>query len=346
MTVNDRQTLVPAPGPRARRWHRFWVLTVVALAVVFVAANRSQAPAAWRAASGADPALLTVAAALSLVRLAVEGQMQRASQRSVGLHAGRVGFLRLGAAAHFLNAIVKSGGMAGLAVYARDAHRRGASQGTAAVAYFVAVVMADLALGLTLVAGIAVTSATGRLSGAVAIAAAVFTVYVAGRLALIAYGARSPANVERLLAVPHRVLARFDVGHHSGPTFGAVTDEAFEAISSLRRRPRAAVPTLGWALGLQLLGAAQLAAVLSSVDGAGGADVALAGYSLGLLFGIVGLLPSGAGSTDLSLGVVLVSFGSTVGQAAAAVALYRLVELWLPVTLGALASRGLVHRQV
>lgn len=346
MGTSDRPALIPAAGPRARRWHRFWVTAVVALAAVFVAANRSQAPAAWRAANGADPALLAVAAALSLVRLAGEGQMQRASQRAVRLNTGRAAALRLGAAAHFLNAIVKSGGMAGLTVYSGDAHRRGLPQGTVAVAYVVTMALADLALGLSLVAAIALTSTTGRLSGAVTIAAAVFTVYLGARLALIAYGARSPANVERLLAVPHRVLARFDAGRHAGASFDEATGEAFEAISSLRRRPLAAAPTLAWAIGLQLVGAAQLAAVLSSVDGARGADVALAGYSLALLFGIVGLLPSGAGSTDLSLGVVLVSFGSTVAQAAAAVALYRLVELWLPVTVGALAARGLVHRQV
>ena len=333
-------------GPRTRWLHRFWVVMVAALAVAFVVANRSQAPAAWRAATGADPVLLAVAAALSLVRLAGEGQMQRASQRSVHLDPGRAAALRLGAGAHFLNAIVKSGGMAGLAVYSGDAHRRGVSQGAVAVAYVVAMALGDLALGLTLAAGIVVPSATGQLSGAVAIAAAVFSLYLGGRWALIAYGARSPANVERLLALPHRILARLEIGRHTGPSFETVTDEAFQALSALRRRPLAAAPTLSWAIGVQLLGAAQLGAVLSSVDGARGADVALAGYSLGLLFGIVGLLPSGAGSTDLSLGVVLVSFGSTVGQAAAAVALYRLVELWLPVTVGALASRGLVHRQV
>lgn len=316
------------------------------LSVAFLVANRSQAPAVWRAVKGADPGPLALAAALSLARLAAEGQMQRASQRSLSLDPGWAAASRLGAAAHFLNAIVKSGGMAGLAVYSGDAHRRGEPQGAVAVAYVVAMALGDLALGLTLVAGILVTSATGRLSGAVAVAAAVFAVYLGGRWALIAYGARSSANIERLLAVPFRVLARFDGNRDTGAAFGAVTDEAFGAISSLRRRPGAAVPTLAWAVGLQVLGAAQLGAVLSSVDGARGVDVALAGYSLGLLFGIVGLLPSGAGSTDLSLGVVLVWFGSTVGEAAAAVALYRLVELWLPVTVGALASRGLVHRRV
>ncbi|MEZ5407523.1 MAG: lysylphosphatidylglycerol synthase domain-containing protein [Acidimicrobiales bacterium] len=331
-------------GPRGRWLHRLGVVLVAALAVVFLTANRSQGPAAWRAARGADPVPLAAAAALSLARLAGEGQMQRVSQRSLGLDLGRASAVRLGAAAHFLNAIVKSGGMAGLAAYSGDAHRRQASQGRVAVAYVVAMAVGDLALALSLVAGVALTSATGRFSGAMTIATAVFAVYLGGRLALIAYGSRSPANVERLLALPHRILARLEVGRHSGPSFETVTDEAFEALSSLRRRPSAALPILAWAVGLQLLGAAQLGAVLGSLDGARGADVALAGYSLGLLFGIVGLLPSGAGSTDLSLGVVLVSFGSTVGQAAAAVALYRLVELWLPVAVGAAAARGLLHR--
>ena len=333
-------------GRRARWWHRAWVTGVVALAVAFVVINRSQVPAAWRAARDAEPGLLAAAAGLSLLRLGAEGQMQRASQGLLGPPPSRAVAVRLGAAAHFLNAVVKSAGMAGLAVYSADARRRGVSQGAVAVAYVAATVLADVALALILVVGIGLASTTGRLPGLLAVAVAVFVVYLGGRLVLMSYAARSPANIGRLFALPHRALARLEVGRGAEPRFEDETEDAFDAASSLRRRPRALTRVLAWSMGVHALGATELGMVLGAVGGARGVDVAVAGYSLSLLFGIVGLLPSGAGSTELSLGYVLVSYGSTGPQAVAAVALYRLVELWLPVTVGALASRGLAHRQV
>lgn len=331
-------------SPDGRWWPRPGVVLVVALAAVLVVANRSQAPAAWRAASGADLGPLALAAGLSLLHLAGEGQMHRASQRSVSLDPGRYRALGLGAASHFLNAVVKSGGMAGLAVFSGDAHRRGVPRGTVVAAYVVSVVLLDAAFGLSLVAGIVLLAAVGRLSAVVLVASAVFAVYLASRLALVVYGARSPAVVRRLYALPHHVLRRIGLGRRAATwTIDEEAEEVFEAASMLRRRPLAVAPVMAWALGLQVVGVAELAAVLTAVDGARGVDVAVAGYTMSLLFGIVWVLPSGAGFTELSLGVVLVSFGSTVAEATAAVALYRLVQLWLPVAVGAVAARQLGH---
>lgn len=328
---------------RPRRWwNRPGPVLVVGLTAVLVATNWSQAPATWRAARSADLGALVVAAALSLVHLASEGQMHRASQRSVNLDPGRIQALRLGAASRFLNAVTKSGGMAGLAVYSGDASRRGVARGGVVAAYVVTTALLDTAFALSLVAGIVLLAAVGRLSAVVLVAATVFAAYLGGRLALIAYGARGLDHVRRLYALPGQALRRIGLRRHTpAPLVDEVADEVFNAISSLRRRPRAVAPALLWAIGLQVLGVAELAAVLTSVDGARGLDVAAAGYTMALLFGIVGLLPSGAGFTDVSLGVVLVSFGSTVAEAAAAVALYRLVQLWLPVTIGAVAIRRL-----
>lgn len=316
-------------------------MLIVILAGVLVVTNRSQLPAAWQAASDADPGPLSIGAALSMARLASEGQMHRASQRAVGLDLGRTPALRLGAASHFFNAVTKSGGMAGLSVYSADASRRGVARGSVVAAYVITAALQDVAFALSLVAGIALLAAIGRLSAAVLAASVVFAAYLGGRLALIGYGARSQAHLRRLYGLPVGVLRHLGLGRRVQPPSdeAADADEVFASLSSVRRRPRTAAPAMLWAVGLQVVGVAELAAVLYSVDGAQGIAVAVVGYTLALLFGIVGLLPSGAGFTEVSLGVVLVSFGSTVAEAAAAVALYRLVELWLPLGIGAVAAR-------
>ena len=326
----------------ASGWPRAGSVVVVLLVAVLVVSNRSQVPAAWRAVAGADLGPLALAALLSLLHLAIEGQAHRASLRSVGVDPGRTRALELGAAAHFLNAIAKSGGMAGLAVFSGYAVRRGVPRGPVVAAYVITMVLVDVAFGVSLTAGIVLLAVVGRSSAVALAAAAVYLLYVASRLALIVYGARSRAHARRLYALPHRVLNR--VGRHrqapDQPT-EEEADELFDALSALRRRPATVAPVMLWAFGLQVVGVSELAAVLASVGGAGGADVAVAGYTMALLFGIVGVLPSGVGFSEISLGVVLVSFGSTVAEAAAAVALYRLVQLWLPVGIGAVAARRL-----
>jgi len=90
---------------------------------------------------------------------------------------------------------------------------------------------------VSLVAGIGLASATGELPGLVLLAVTVFALYIGGRLALIAYATRSPAQLQRLLALPHRILARFDVGGGADAPFEKVAEDAFNAVSSLRRRP-------------------------------------------------------------------------------------------------------------
>jgi uncharacterized membrane protein YbhN (UPF0104 family) len=91
-------------------------------------------------------------------------------------------------------------------------------------------------------------------------------------------------------------------------------------------------------------------AILWSSAHAVGASVrpldALVGYSVAGLFAIIGFLPSGFGFVEVSLGAVLVGYGAAAGTAAAAVLLFRVFELWLPVVIGAALARRLrvVHR--
>lgn len=72
-----------------------------------------------------------------------------------------------------------------------------------------------------------------------------------------------------------------------------------------------------------------------------GPSVALVAYSTSVVFFIVGVLPGGLGFVEASLGVILAGYGLATPMAAAAVVLYRLLELWLPLTVGAVAARRL-----
>jgi uncharacterized membrane protein YbhN (UPF0104 family) len=72
--------------------------------------------------------------------------------------------------------------------------------------------------------------------------------------------------------------------------------------------------------------------------------LALVAYAVSVLFTIVGILPAGLATVELSMTAVLVSSGVVASTAAAAVILYRLFELWLPLGVGSLCARRLHMR--
>ncbi len=118
-------------------------------------------------------------------------------------------------------------------------------------------------------------------------------------------------------------------------------DELFDAAQRLRSGPRSAIRVLFFAFGVEAIGIAQLWCVLRAVGQHPRLVVPVVAYAVSVLFAIVGFLPGGLGFVEAGLGAVLVSFGLTGATAAAAVVLYRVLELWIPLIVGAIAAHGL-----
>lgn len=315
------------------------VALVAALAIVFVAANHAELPAAWRQARHADGWWLAAMLACSLAALANHGLLHAASQRAAGSGIGLRRAVRLGAAGFALNAVAKSGGMAGLAAFLREARRTGHGRGAVTAGYVLAVVLAELAFAATLAVALVVIAVDGHLTRGDVIAGAAFAVLLSLRLGTVVAALRSRAAVRRVYALPRRLVARL---RRRDPVIDhTAADELHEALTLVRRRPRAVGPAVVAAVGIEVLGTATLLCALAAVHASHRVAEALVAYAVSVLFGIVGFLPGGLGFVEASLGGVLVSFGAPVAQATAAVALYRIGELWLPLALGALASRRL-----
>lgn len=112
----------------------------------------------------------------------------------------------------------------------------------------------------------------------------------------------------------------------------------------------AVLPAVGLAVAVDLLGVVMLWAALAAVGGGDRPVVALVAYAISTLFGIVGFLPGGLGFVEFGAVAVLVSFGTPVGVAAAAVVVFRVLQFWLPVAVGLAVSwwlgrRGTVGRR-
>jgi uncharacterized membrane protein YbhN (UPF0104 family) len=59
----------------------------------------------------------------------------------------------------------------------------------------------------------------------------------------------------------------------------------------------------------------------------------------------VTIVPGGFGTVEASTAALLIGAGATAGAAAAAVALFRLFDLWVPVITGAVVARRDARRQ-
>ena len=100
-------------------------VVVAAAAALVVATNRSDMSAAVAAAHGADARWAVLLGASSFVLLAALVARHRAAQRAVGIELPLAGVARAAMAAHFLNSVSKSGGVAGVAPFAIEARRAG-----------------------------------------------------------------------------------------------------------------------------------------------------------------------------------------------------------------------------
>ncbi len=329
-------------GRVPRRWARLaGAAAVASAAAALVVTDRRELPAAWRVLRSADPGWVAAAAACAALWYLAYALVHRGAQRAAGLTpAPAAELVPVTVAAHFLNLVTKSGAMAGLVVFDRLGRRRGQPRGRVAAAYLLAGLLGELAFVAVLAVGLTVVGVDGRLTGAEAVAGAVFAVYLALRLAVLAGALGSRARVRRLVAAPYRWRARILRRDPAGEAAAAEAraDELHDAVLLLRRSPGAVLPAAAAAGAVEAAGIALLWTVLAAVGAPDSLATAVVGYAVSVLFSIVGFLPGGLGFVEVSLGAVLVSTGIAAPTAAAAVALYRLFELWLPVGLGAVVA--------
>ncbi|MEZ5412416.1 MAG: flippase-like domain-containing protein [Acidimicrobiales bacterium] len=315
---------------------------VVAAAAALVLADRRELPAAWAVLRSADPRWVAGAAASAVLWYVAYGLVHREAQRAAGLEPAPAAELApVTLAAHGLNQVTKSAAMAGLVAFDRLGRRRGQAPGRVLAAYLLAGLLGEMAFVAVLGVGLVLVAVDGQLTVAEIAAGAVFGVYLAVRLAVLSTAFGDRARARRLVGAPYRWWARIrrrsllDVAAAAE----ARADELHEAVALLRRRPAAVLPAAAAALGVEAAGVALLWTVLAAVGAPHSLATAVVGYAVSVLFSIVGFLPGGLGFVEVSLGAVLVSAGSGAASAAAAVVLYRLFELWLPVGLGMVAAR-------
>lgn len=272
--------------------------------------------------------LLAAAVVAEVLWLLAMSQVYRSALAAFGGTVGRLQVVRISMAAFTLSRILPGGGAAGGAVAARELIAAG-NTGLRTVASMLASWWITMTgLSALVFAGIAWSTAAGRLpAGYLAAPAVALGVFVAGG-AVITLGARSRRIGARLSTLVARAAERM------GP-----------AARSTRREPLAAVArdvhvtgvlaVLGWGLAVWVLDAAALWLSLASFGWHTDLGVLLVGYGVAnLISALPELTPGWLGVLEASVAATLATLGVPMGTAVVAVLTYRIVSYWLPTAAG------------
>jgi uncharacterized protein (TIRG00374 family) len=234
-------------------------------------------------------------------------------------------------------------------LFVGNARRRGHPVPPVVAGYVVVVVLNQLALALVVAAALLTLAIEGRFGRGDALASVLFAAYLLLIGVAVLAALRSRSLVRRLYAWPTRLRARL-CRRPTAVHDDTAADELYDSLAVVRSEALRVIPTFGLALAVDLVGVLEVYAAVAAVSGQATITVALLGYGIGTLFGIVGFVPGGFGFVEISLGAVLTASGLPVATATAAVVLYRLAEFWLPVAVGSVAAhastRWSVHRRL
>jgi uncharacterized membrane protein YbhN (UPF0104 family) len=330
----------PALRGRASPVQRVLAGAVVLLAAWFIVANGQELRGVMGVLRHATPGWLAAGVVVCGMWLVNQAAFHAAAQRAVGLSASVRRLLVPSCAAVFLNIVVKSGGMAGLGALRSEGRTLAKPLGAVTAAYLLVAVTGEVGFAAVLAGAIAVMVADGILTAAEVLGVVVFLLYLGARLGLLLAAVRSREAARRVASAPTRLWAR--VRRLPPPRVDTrAADEVVDAVGVLRASPGQAVPVLAHALAVEGLGVILVWVSMEAVGIHARPALALVSYAVSVLFTIVGILPAGLATVELSMTAVLVSSGVVASTAAAAVILYRLFELWLPLGVGSLSARRL-----
>ncbi len=286
------------------------------------------------------PTALPVGLALVALGVLNRGLQARASFRLVELDAPFTPMVKLSAMSYATNKVVKSAGASGLVPYLAHADKVGFPRARTTAAYLSGKVAETISLCLLVAVALTAGAATGSLHGGAlygAVGSGVYALVVGAGLVLVASRRSLVVTIAgRSRQLRARLRTRF--GRPAREIEGCAGHELACAMARLRADWRATTSLLGTAVFGKLLGCAALYMVLTGLGIHLGLATTLLIYTLTIMAALVGPLPGGIGVADASLGALLIANGASAPVAAGAVIAFRLLDLWIPLFVGAVAG--------
>ena len=239
----------------------------------------------------------------------------------------------------FLNITAPSAGMTGAAVFIDDAARRGQSPGRAAAGTILVLVADYSAFSLVMIGGMVVLFTTRNLHAYEVGAAAILLVFIISLSSILLLGLWRPATLGRLLAWAQRTLTGLAVRFHRRPflpdNWAAHNALEFsQAAAAIKLHPSRLARTYALAMAAHVAELTTLFMLFHAFNARIHPGVLVASYSVGILFWLVAITPSGIGVVEGVMTLVLSSLGVSVERATLIALSFRGLTFWLPLTIG------------
>ncbi len=319
--------------------NRFIGLAIGVGLTYFVFTNRELVTTTLGAVGNLSLPPLLFGVALSFLAMVNRGRLNQSAHRAVGLATSPGSMFRTSATAYAAHKIVRSGGASSLLVFIRHGHRHGHRGGRVTAACTIAALAAAGALGILFSTTVTILAVTGRLTGLWIAAAAGFVAY---GVALSVVGFVAVRNRAVAARVWHRLRSlRARITRRETPTTSSTAiDDLFDSLAVARRDPVWLGRVMIHALLSKGLGALMLLTAVAATGLPVSAAQVVVVYATALAAASVSVVPSGIGVVEASTAALLIGSGASPASAAVAVALFRILDLWIPVVTGALVGRG------
>lgn len=244
----------------------------------------------------------------------------------------------------FLNITAPSAGMTGAAVFIDDAARRGQSAARAAAGTMLVLVADYSAFAVVMVAGMIVLFTTRNLHFYEVLAASILLLFILGLSSILVLGVVRPDVLHRLLVWVQKTLTRIAARFHRHsflPDDWAERNAAefSDAAAAIRKHPDRLRRTYAIALAAHAAELLTLFMLFRAFRAPVHPGVLVAGYSVGILFWLVAITPSGIGVVEGVMTLVLSSLGVHPAAATLIALSFRGLTFWLPLLIGFILLR-------
>ena len=295
----------------------FWAALVAILFIVFLLRERREVVRIFHVLRNTNPLWLIGALAIGLVIQSLMGTVLQPILRRMSKSVSRISLVRIQLQRHVISTIIPIGGPASTYAAVRALDQQGVSSDTSVYAMVLNGVLGYVSFAVFLIPVLAYLIVGGGASTLMILAAIVLCALVVAMVAVLILhqrGSQITTALQRRL--PARVSDFVDgAREHHITTSDLITPLLVHLV-------------------IDLLGVVMLYACLEAVHQEPSIRVVLAGYVIGTLFLLVTPVMQGLGVVELSMTVVLTNFGVPSGAALAAVLLYRVAEVWMPLLVG------------
>ncbi len=320
-------------------WRQWLLLALFALLTLWVVTRFADFSDLTNTLAGGHVLWLVVALVVHLGYFTMYAQLYSLTFGIVGVASTLRQILPVQFGALFVNGVAPSGGTAGAALFIDDANRRGESGARTAIG-IVLVLLLDLAtLVPFLVFGIVFLATKGKLAAYDWITSLLYVIFVSLLTAALALARWRPrflrSVLEWLRTQANRIGGWFKHPDVLGESWAEDNaNELNTAAVAIRDHPRRLAVAVVWAVLMHAANAVGLYAIFLALDEPVQPGVVAAGFSLGIVFWVVAIIPEGAGAVEGVMALVFTSLGVPKDKAAAIVLVYRAYNFYLPVLAG------------